>query len=110
MIEACHRCGVELERRTDGFELDGVLWCGAACAELGRRGIPYEPEEAPLRAEGKERRRALESSADAALDLGLDARERQSDAALDETIRQQQLSRYSGDLSPQVADRWGRLA
>jgi hypothetical protein len=89
MLE-CQRCGALADLLADGGS-----WCGAGCLELARRGVPYEPEEAPLRLEGAERVEAVDAMLDARLDVKLDELERAAGVNMRDILRRPKLSRVT---------------
>ena len=88
--DVCARCGAIAD-----FAADGMVWCGPACLELYRRGVPCDPEEAPLRLEGRERIAAVDALLDSRLDAELDRLERQAEASVRDVLRRQELSRVT---------------
>jgi len=86
----CARCGAIAE-----LDADGQHWCGSACLELARRGIPFRPDEAPLRLSGEDRTEAVQQLLDRRRDQELDRLERQAGEGREAWLECAERARYA---------------
>jgi hypothetical protein len=100
----CCRCGAIAE-----LDTDGAHWCGSACLELARRGVPFRPDEAPLRLSGEERTEAVQHLLDQRRDQELDRLETEAAARRERWLEHAERSRYAlpaTDRYGAVRDGW----
>jgi hypothetical protein len=90
MGDHCYRCGAIAE-----LDADGSHWCGVACLELARRGIPFRPDEAPLRLAGDERTEGVQQLLLHRRDQELDRLETEAAARRERWLERAEHNRYA---------------